>query len=187
MQPCLFLPVIASVLAVPALPDEPLRANNYQKMADQAKWLPPEKQGLLGCLASELDDYRVEVIRRKGGWGDVTIRVVDNGKPILAWSGHLGTVFLERDGVLYYADFCPGAPGCAVVGFDLKVRKRLWRSNLKAMDVKINSKYWNDVRLEPVNDEVLAVYGKETAGRYVEIVDRKTGKTVGHKIFRGRE
>ena len=38
-----------------------------------------------------------------------------------------------------------------------------------------------------MNNEVLAVYGDENDGQYVEIVDMKTGKTVGHKVFPGRQ
>jgi hypothetical protein len=37
--------------------------------------------------------------------------------------------------------------------------------------------------MEPVADGVLAVYGRESGGRYVELVDLTTGRTVGHKVF----
>ena len=33
------------------------------------------------------------------------------------------------------------------------------------------------------NDDVVQVFGNESAGRYYELKDAKTGETVGHKIF----
>jgi hypothetical protein len=174
---------IAAFLGAAAVPAEDSQANDYQKMADAARWLPPEEEGFLRCLAHQLSDYQVEVIRRKGARWEATIRVSDGGKEVYSWDAHLSTVFAEWDGILYYADFNPNATGCAIVAHDLKDRKRLWRAELKGIGPVSHSKYFNDVRLEPVNNEVLAVYGKESFGRYVEIVDRKTGKTVGHKVF----
>jgi hypothetical protein len=35
-----------------------------------------------------------------------------------------------------------------------------------------------------VNDEVVTVWGRESGGDYLECVDRATGKSVGHRIFR---
>ena len=71
------------------------------------------------------------------------------------------------------------------MAYDLKGRKLLWLTQLKGLSPLAH--YLNWVRLERVNNEVLAVYGNEDtaghAGRYVEIVDMKTGKTVGHKVF----
>ena len=83
----------------------------------------------------------------------------------------------------YRAEFHPHASGCAVVAYDLKARRQIWRSELKGLGPVDHSKYFNAVRVEPLSDEVLAIYGKESAGRYVEIVSLKTGRTVGHKVF----
>ncbi len=43
----------------------------------------------------------------------------------------------------------------------LKGQKQLWRTSLEGAEVGIHSEYSNVVRLEQVNDEVLAVYGEE--------------------------
>jgi hypothetical protein len=180
----LLLLAVAAALVIPtAVPAGDRKGSDYQKMADAAEWLPPEQEGFLDCLAHGLGDYQVEVIRRKGAGREATIRVSDRGKEVYSWDAHLSTVFWERDGVLYHAEFSPQASGCAVVAYDLKAGKRLWRAELKGLGREHYSKYSNAVRLQIVNDEVLSVYGHEAVGRYVEIVDRKTGKTVGHKVF----
>jgi hypothetical protein len=90
---------------------------------------------------------------------------------------------IEKGGVLYRAEFNPHASGCAVVAYDLKTREHLWRSELKGLGPVDHSKYFNAVRVEPVGEAALAVYGKESAGRYVEVVSLKTGRTLGHKLF----
>lgn len=179
----LAIAVVGSCLLLPTVS----AAKDYRKMAAEARWLAPEEEGFVRCLAHQLKDYEVAVVRKKGDRWNATIRVSDRGKLVYSWKAHLSTVFLERDGVLYHAEFRPHVTGCAVVAYDLKRGKRLWRTTLKGVGPVEHSKYFNAVRLEPVNDDVIAVYGRETAGRYVEIVHRKTGKTVGHKRFPDRK
>jgi hypothetical protein len=179
----LLVPVAVALVVATAVPAGGPKATDYQKMADAADWLPPEQEGFLQCLAHGLNDYQVEVIRRKGASWGATIRISEGGKELYSWDAHLSTVFWERDGMLYHAEFSPQASGCAVVAYDLKAGKRLWRAELKGVGRGHYSKYFNAVRLELTNDEVLSVYGHEAVGRYVEILDRKTGKTVGHKVF----
>ena len=53
---------------------------------------------------------------------------------------------LERGGVLYRAEFHPHASGCAVAAYDLKVRRQLWRSELRGLGPVDHSKYFNAVR-----------------------------------------
>jgi len=91
--------------------------------------------------------------------------------------------FLEWRGVQYRAEFHPHSSGCAVMACDLKSGGPLWRSQLKGLGPIDHSKYFNAVRVEPVDGQVLAVYGQESARRYVEIISLKTGKTLGHKLF----
>jgi hypothetical protein len=193
---CTFGVAIALVLHVgrssmaPAAAGAEEKPIDYQKMAEEAEWVPHEKgKAVLRCLVHELNQYQVEVIRPKGGtpW-KVTIRIVDDGKEVYAWAGHLDTGFVEQDGILYHADFSPNATGCAIVAYDLGGRKLLWRANLKGIGLVRHSRWSNAIRLERVNDEAVAVYGEESGIlRYVEIVNLKTGKTVGHKMFPDEE
>src|SRR5262249_22606503 len=138
----------------------------YQRVAEAACWLPPEEGALERCRRRDLGGYRAEVVGH-GGRGEATGRITDRGREGHAFDAHLGTAFLIHRGVLYRADFDPHSSGCAVEAYDLKARKRLWRSELKGLGPIDHSKYFNAVRLEAVDGKALAVYGKESAGRYV--------------------
>ncbi len=144
---------------------------DYQKMAQEARWKQPETEKL--------------------GW---TMRIMADGKVVHEWPLPLPRVFFVdySNQVVYLAVFDHWGTGCEVVACDLGAGKLLWRTQLKG--VKDNPLRGgagglrpNKVRLEQVNNEVLAVYGDENDGQYVEIVDMKTGRTVGHKIFPGRQ
>jgi hypothetical protein len=176
------LPLLSLAFA-PAPPERPFPVARYQKLAKEAVWLAPGNGELKRCLARHKGAYEVDGLYDPSHWSTI-VHVSDaDGKKVYFWTGHRGTAFLIRGNVLYYADFGSHSSGCSVVAFDLKARKRLWRSELKGLGPIDHSKYFNAVRMEPVDAQVLAVYGKESAGRYVEFVALKTGKTVGHKKF----
>ncbi|HKB02715.1 MAG TPA: hypothetical protein VKD90_10875 [Gemmataceae bacterium] len=186
--PLLIAAVPLVAFAAPIVPGTAGKGPNYQKLADEAPWRAPESgDDFRRCLAHELNDYQLEVVRKKEGRWEVTIRVLDGGKELYAWDGHLDSVFFARGDVLYHADYGPISSGCAVVAFDLKAKKQLWKTSLKGLGPIHHSKYRNQVRMDRINGEVFAVYGRESAGRYVEILDLKTGKTVGHKVFKDDE
>ena len=93
-------------------------------------------------------------------------------------------MFSLNGDVLIYADFMPSRTGCSVVAFDLKKQKQLWKTNLKGLGDIAHFRYANSVNLDIINDDAVRVFGKESAGQYLEIVDRKTGKTVGHRKYK---
>jgi hypothetical protein len=153
----------------------------YQKMAEAALWLPPERNELERSLGRDLGGYRIDDVDANGRW-PVLVQIRDGKAEVCSFVAHSGTAFLIRRGVLYRAEFDRHSSGCAIVAHDLKARKRLWRAELKGLGPVDHSKYFNAVRLEPVDGKVLAVHGKESAGRYVELVALRSGKTVGHKV-----
>jgi hypothetical protein len=87
-----------------------------------------------------------------------------------------------RGKVLYYADYNPYTTSCAVVAYDLENRKQLWNTSLQGLGPIEHTVYHNAVQIG-FDGGALCVYGQESAGKYVEYVDLKEGKTVGHKIF----
>jgi hypothetical protein len=162
------------------------RPSDYQMMANDAEWPEFEKlDGFRECFNRELRDYQIQITRNKRCLDSVRFQVLDgNGNEVHAWDGSLSTPFVERDGILYYALYYTTTSGCDIVAFDLKRAKRLWQSPLQGTGVLFHSIYYNEVRFgPPEHKEVLMVYGREAGGRYIEIVDLKTGKTVGHKQF----
>ncbi len=173
--------VVASAVAAP-VPKKP--AKDYQQVADETEWKFPERKAITDQLTDEFKGFRAELEALEAGGLGMTV-LISNAKKeeLLKWETQVMVSFAQRGGVLYYADFHPSSSGCSVVAFDLNAKKQLWKADLKGLGPIDHSKYWNDVRLEVLDGDAIQVFGKESAGRYVEIVDRGTGKTVGNKVF----
>ena len=160
---------------------EPL---NYQKMTEGARWgWSAEKASLLFSILHDQGDYRIELIREKGDVWGVTLRFLDaQGGEVWSLPAHQYTVFAQYDGILYYADFGYSSSGCAIVAYDLRNKTQLWKTSLQAVGDVLHSSYLNMVTMD-VGEDVIGIYGNESLGRYLEYVDRKTGVTVGHRVF----
>ncbi len=152
-------------------------------------WMP-EQASILYSLEQYEGDYEIQLIRPAKSLGAMKIRFLKNGKERLAFAGHSKTVFVVEGDVVYYADYNYSAYGCVVKAYDLDKRKQLWSSILKGIPMPDNSVghsgYANAVTLGFVTlpPKALIVYGKESFGDYSEVLDRKTGKTSDHKLFR---
>jgi hypothetical protein len=183
VTPFLSLLGTAALVAAPAEPGASDKAGRYQKLAEGLAWAAPDEQETRS-LQEQLSGYVID-------YGEVraindntrTIRILKAGKEVCAWEDRGARAFLARGDVLYRADYTPISSGCAIIAVDLKSGKDLWSVSLKGLGPIDHSKYRNRVWMEPVDDSVLTVYGHESAGRYVELVDWKTGKTLGHKVF----
>jgi hypothetical protein len=174
---------LAALLAVGPVWAAPAPAReDYQKKADQAPWAWSDARASAADSAKRLTgDYKAE-IEPRGTFGDVLLRIVKDGAVVHFFEAHQRTAFAVRDDVLYYADFQPSCTGCAVVAHDLRRKKQLWKADLKGLGPISHRKYRNSVNLD-LEKYAVRVYGQESQGRYVEYVDWKTGKTVGHKVY----
>jgi hypothetical protein len=160
-------------------------SQDYQKMADATAWSwSAERASVADSLLRFSKDYQVELIRPKNKFGEITIRLVDDGKEHFAWEGHYRSVFTSSGNVLVYAAFLPSRTGCAVVAYDLKTQKQLWKADLKGLGDIAHFGYSNSVNLDIINNGAVRVFGNESAGQYLEIVDLKTGKTVRHRKYK---
>jgi hypothetical protein len=178
---CIAGPWYVAATAAPA-PE----TKDYQKIADKEAWeWSKEKASAEYCKKAYKGDYEVELLPSGGvgGGGSVNIRFYFNEKEVHTIVGHAGTVFGERKNVVYYADFTPYSSGCTVIAYDLKGKKQLWKTDLKGLGPISHTKYRNAVILE-VKDDVVRVLGQESAGKYVEYVDLKSGKTVANRVFK---
>ena len=70
-----------------------------------------------------------------------------------------------------------------VVAYDLKKQKQVWKTPLKGLGLIDHFGYSNALNLEVVNNVAVRVFGKESAGQYLEFVDLKTSKTVGQRVY----
>jgi hypothetical protein len=158
---------------------------DYQKIADSTPWTwAAERASVSDSFLKFPNTYQVELIRKKDKIGVVTIRLLDDGKEVFGCVGHYGSVFALSGDVLAYADFGPGRSGCSVIAYDLKQKKQLWKTDLKGLGSIPHSRYANSVNLEFIDNATVRVFGNESAGQYLEIVDLKTGKTVGHRQYK---
>jgi hypothetical protein len=157
---------------------------DYQQKASAAAWeWHPERDGIMYSVLSAPREYEITLTRPKDTFGELTIQFKLDEKDSYTWQGHGKTPFLVRDKVLYYAAYNAYSTGCAAVAYDLASKKQLWKTNLEGLGPIAHTEYYNAVQMD-FDGDALRVYGDESAGKYVEYVDLKEGKTVGHKIFK---
>ena len=94
-----------------------------------------------------------------------------DGETALAWAGRLYTAVYSRS-----------ATGCRVVAQDAAPGVTLWQAALQALGSVHHSKYGNAVQLRIVGNR-LAVFGMESAGRYIELLDLDTGVAVYRRVM----
>lgn len=127
---------------------------------------------------------RVSVPASKHLFRKVSVRVRRQGRTLARFGAHSETAFvILNDRVLVYSVHHAIATGCTLVAVDLKTRKQLWKTPLKGVGPVSHSKYRNRINLKAGPGAAVTVFGWESHGRYLEVVDLKTGKTLTHKKF----
>ncbi len=112
-------------------------------------------------------------------------RFVRHEVPILALRGHRWSSFIAHENVLLFTDYQPTKPGCAVESYDLDDGRRLWRTELtvdgsESVKPDAGSDYYTWAVLGSDKGSVKLMV-RETAGRYTETLDPKTGKSLGRR------
>jgi hypothetical protein len=177
------------VLAATAAASVPLerRPPDFQRLADEARWAWSDD-------AANLDDsvrrFRaegcgVEVSASSAG-SERSVRFEIGGREVLTLRLHPAGVFRARDSVLFVAEFHPSHTGCALAAYHLEEGRLLWRTPLRGLGPITHFDYRNRVNLEARREAVI-VRGWETAGRYIELLDPHSGRSVGHRVFAGGE
>ena len=85
----------------------------------------------------------------------------------------------EAADTFYYAEFSPYASGCSIVAYHLDHGER-WKTPLWGIGPLGNSMYTNRVNMK-LDGNHLIVYGDESAGRYIQLLDIRTGRIVGRR------
>ena len=69
---------------------------DYQKIADETAWkFSPEQASVTDSFLRFSKDYQVELIRPKNKFGEITIRVVNDGKEVVALGAPRGGQFKD--------------------------------------------------------------------------------------------
>jgi hypothetical protein len=158
---------------------------DYQQLADIATWTwKAEEATAFHSMLQARCNYQIELAKPKNAFGhDLVVRFSDADKVVFSLQGTASTVFAVQDNVVYIAEFHPSASGCGIIAFDLKAGKQLWKTPLKGLGPIPHFRYSNRVSLQ-LEDGAVRVFGNESAGKYIEYVSLKTGKTVGHRLFK---
>src|SRR5262249_2585399 len=141
-----------------------------------------EKATLDYCMAKHLPDHEINRTKFEALRGAmVDIRRKSDGKSICKFESPTQAVlFARRNNVLYLAEYLPTANGCVVAALDLDSGKRIWTNALLGVDAVDCPKYHNRVNID-VEGENVVVFGNETNGRYVEVLNAATGKLVTNR------
>ena len=159
---------------------------DYQKIADGARWgWSAEEATPFYCTSQAGSTFDIHLINDHGKRHVWTIRILKENRKVYEWAGHRLSVFRILDDRLYYARYHPSSTGGVIVAVDLGTGRELWESRLQALGGISHSAYFNSMTLD-ANHDVVSVYGNEAMGRYFEIKDARTGKTVAHRLFKGR-
>jgi len=108
-------------------------------------------------------------------------RLRSTGDPV--WTRRLpalranSVMFLHRAGKLYTALYSDTSTGCRIFAQDAASGDVLWETQLKGLGPLHHSKYSNLVQMRFV-DGRLAVFGNESGGKYVEVLDLDTGQSL---------
>jgi outer membrane protein assembly factor BamB len=175
--------ISALLFAAIGLADPVVPTVDYQKVADKTEWRWKDDEATpwhsFGKAPIEYD-LRLEQTSKK--LYTVTITFGKDGKTLYSVEGHRNSVFRVLGNVLYYPQFHPSASGATLVAVDLTTGKEIWKTHLEGIGAVRHFKYSNLINME-ISNETVTVFGNESFGRYVEIVQLSTGKTVGHKVF----
>lgn len=162
-------------------PEKPRK--DYQASADALPWAYSVKAASAAHSASAVaKPYEAEVL--PGNGNSAIIRVKKFGKTLLDWEGHTETVFVIAGDAFYVTGQHQYSSGCQVVAVDLTTGKQLWKTALKGLGPIAHTRYRNHVNIALDDAETLRIFGRESAGGYVEFVDRMSGKTVGNHRYK---
>lgn len=161
----------------------------YQRLTEAAEWKWTRTQEtLLWCIQNNLNRLQDSQVTCQINWphksnsfSEFQVRILNNNNEELCkFDAHPNTVFVRKNSMLFVTDYGYMISGCSVIAFDLKLRKQLWTTRLQGLGPIAHSKYSNYVNIA-IEKELVIIYGKESSGRYIELLDAQTGKTVGNK------
>ncbi len=118
--------------------------------------------------------------------GDQARLRIDGGKTIALprGEGELGTgAGVLHDGTIFFAHASGISTGAWLYAIRPSDGAILWEKRLLGIGLVAHSEYWNMLQIAVVDDAVV-VYGNEASGRYVEVVDPKSGDTIVNKAWR---
>jgi outer membrane protein assembly factor BamB len=143
----------------------------------------PEFMNTPDLRVREDETYRFVTDTPHGAATAFVWRIDANSKTV--WARELESQFVDAaamayaDGRVFVAHHSHIASGCGLYALDADTGEVVWHSQLRGLGPVSHSKYRNRVQIR-IDGDRIAVYGWESSGRYVEIVDAATGKTLSN-------
>ncbi len=88
-------------------------------------------------------------------------------------------LLIEND-KLYIGLFSGNSTGCKIIALDVAFGQIIWERQLNGLGSVGHSRYSNRVQMQLI-DEKLVVFGWESGGKYIEILDPKDGNLILNK------
>ncbi len=167
-------------------PNDPMQGEtlSQQALADKTPWSWPLETATPDACARHFGGgYDVAIKAPQEPSLPPMIEVQKAGKTIVSLRSHVASVFVRGGDTLYYADYSPHSAGCSIVAYHLSQGER-WKTPLWAIGPLGQSMYANRVNMK-LDGNHLIVYGDESAGRYIELLDVRTGRIVGRRVGAG--
>ena len=102
-------------------------------------------------------------------------------KKIFEWETHDEGAFAFSGDLLVYSNHSRIATGCEILAVDLTDGSVAWSTHLKGAGPISHSEYRNRINLVLADGKV-TIYGNESGGQYIEILDVKTGEMISNTL-----
>ncbi len=174
------------------------RKEAWQKALDRTEFRAPgDLRGLQYSLSQYHGDCRFHLTYDPSNVANrwrMRFAFERGGKELIVLHGHWESEFRCSNNVLYFARFSASSAGCTVAAYDLTSGKKLWETELKAIQVFNHSAYSNEVAMsvgsldgvDRDGEGYVQITGRESAGDYIEVLDGKTGARLAHRVYRDR-
>ncbi len=102
---------------------------------------------------------------------------------VRAFESHFvdAATLIHREDRLFMLHHSQIASGCTLRALDPATGQVRWETQLQGLGPVAHSKYRNQVQMRVHGDRVI-VYGWESQGAYIEVVDASTGQTIEHRL-----
>jgi len=163
-----------------------IRARATKNTIPRWKW-DIKATKLNGSIARYKGKHRISVTATRGLVRKGVVTVERLGRTVLRFAAHAETPFVVLgDRLLVFSTHHAFSSGCTLIAIDLKTKKQRWKTRLKGVGPVGHSEYRNRINLRAGPGAAVTVFGWESYGRYIEVVDLKSGKTLHHRKVPGR-
>lgn len=174
--------VLANAVPAPAAPGRPPQPGRAERVAFKFDGKSSPRRVRLGGLTTA-SDLRCDVSLEQAG-ERLHFACTRDGARV--WGYDLADFFVPGAAItanvdaVFVVTYCAISSGAVVTAFDADRGRLLWTRRLEALGDVAHSEYYNDLDVR-AEDGLVIVSGWEAYGKYVEVLDAKTGEDLGNR------